>query len=74
MQYRSPNTTVDSGCRTVSTIVTSRWSQLSDIVHHSIELCGSMFLSVVVFTQLCYADEHIFSIMKVYIERNSLQL
>ena len=38
IQYRSPNTTLDSCCQTVS-IVTSRWSHLSDIVHHSIEWC-----------------------------------
>ena len=40
-------------CQTVS-IVTSRWSHLSHIVHHSIELCAGVFLSTVVFTQLRY--------------------
>ena len=39
MQYRPPNTTLDSGCQTVS-IVTYRWSHLSDIVRHSIEWCA----------------------------------
>ena len=73
MQYRSPNANLDSGCQSVS-IVTSWWSHLSDIVHHSIEWCDGMFLSVVMFTQLRYADKRIVNIMKVHIERNNLQL
>ena len=73
MQYRSPNATLDSCCQTVS-IVTSRWPHLSDIVHHSIEWCTGEFLSAVVFTQIRYADKRIVNIIKVYIERNNLQL
>ncbi len=55
-------------------IVTSRWSHLSHIVHHSIGWCARLFLSTVVFTLLRYADKRIVSIMKVFIERNNLQL
>ena len=51
MQYRSPNATLDSCCQTMS-IVTSRWSHLSDIVHHSIEWCADVIHSTAVFTQL----------------------
>ncbi len=58
MQLSSPNATLDSGCQTVS-IVTSRWSHLSDGVHHSIEWCAGVFLSTVIFTQLRYHDMQI---------------
>ena len=49
---------------------------MSHIVHHSIQWCASVFLSAVVFTRLRYAEKRIFNniIMKVYIERNNLQL
>ena len=62
MQYGSPNATLDSCCQTVS-IVTSRWTHLSHIIYHSIELCAGEFLSTVVFNQLhcyamAYADKH----------------
>ena len=43
MQYRSPNASLDSCCQTVS-FVTSPWSHLSDIVHHSIDWCAGVFL------------------------------
>ena len=55
-QYRPPNATLDSCCQTVS-IVTSRWSHLSHIVHHSIEWCAAVFISMScsLFTLLRYA-------------------
>ena len=42
IQYRSPNATLDSCGQTMS-IVTSRWPNLSHIVHNSIEWCGGGF-------------------------------
>ena len=55
MQFRSPNATLDRCCQTMC-IVTSRWSHMSHIVltHHSIEWCGGVFHSIVVFTQSRY--------------------
>ena len=65
MQYRSTNATLESGCKTV-------------FVHHSIEWCTCVFLSAVVFTQLRYIymqiNVFIVNIIKVYIERNNVQL
>ena len=75
MQYRSSNTTVDSGCQIVY-IVTTRWSHMSDIIHHSIEWFAGVFFSSVVFTQVRYADKRIVNILKVkaYVEKNNRQL
>ena len=60
-----------------SVYFTSRWSHLSHIVHHSVEWCAGVFLSsTVVFTQLRYYANgaQLVNIMKVYIERNNMQL
>ena len=48
----------------------SRWSHLTDFVGHSI----GAFFSTVMFNLLRYADKRIVIIMKMYIERNNLQL
>ena len=59
MQYLSPNATLDYCYQTVS-VVTSRWSHLFHIVHHSIEWCAvvfSFYCLVHQSTLLRYADK-----------------
>ena len=59
---------------------TSRWSHLADFVGHSIGALACFFVDcghnkpILLVTQLCYADTCIVNIMKVYFERNNLQL
>ena len=81
MQYRPPNANLESGSQTVSIVSGDNWWR------HLVVVGGRTWTTLACFfvdcghaqrillvTQLRYTDEYIVNIMKVYIDRNNLQL
>ena len=75
MQYRPPNANLEIGSQTVSIVRvdTSCWSYLADVGVSLLNM-GMINKLILLVTQLRSADKCIVNIMKVYIERNNLQL